>query len=104
MGRDLWLHLFELTPGQCVVSCNGLLKQIKFIEEIGLGPVVSMEVYSAHTYVANDIISHNIKLPDCLAYSSEIEVDFDIDFSADGGLTTAQTATVKIKGQNGLLI
>jgi hypothetical protein len=104
MGRDIWMQLFNLTPSQCVVSHSGVLKEIQSIEHIDSGPVISMEIENAHTYVANDIISHNIKAASFGGYYAEIDVQFTIEFSNQpgGGGSSSKTCTVYLGGTVGI--
>jgi hypothetical protein len=62
LGRNIWKNLFNLTTGIDVATCiSGVTRTIVSIEPTGPGPVVSLEVENAHTYIANNIISHNNK-------------------------------------------
>lgn len=62
LGRNIWKNLFNLTTGIDVATCiSGVTRTIVSIEPTGPGQVVSLEVENAHTYIANNIISHNNK-------------------------------------------
>ena len=58
----LWKKVSDLAIGDKIQTINSkLVKEVVSIENIGLGPVVKLEVEEAHTYVANTLISHNVK-------------------------------------------
>jgi uncharacterized protein YuzE len=104
MGKDLWLQIPNLKPGDCVVSHSNGMKEIVSIELVGEGPVISMEIENAHTYVANDIISHNAKLRTAASYGAEYERTFTVEISNQrgGGGSSSSTSTVTIGGQVGI--
>lgn len=104
MGKDIWMQLFNLTPSQCVISHSGVLKEIQSIEHTDSGSVISMEIEDAHTYVANDIISHNIKAASFGGHNSDIDVQFTIEFSSQpgGGGSSSKTCTVNLGGTVGI--
>ena len=104
MGKDLWLQISDLKPGDCVVSHSNGMKEIVSIELVGEGPVISMEIENAHTYVANDIISHNAKLGIAASYGAEYERVFTVQISNQrgGGGSSSSTSTVTIGGQVGI--
>ena len=60
LGSDNWEFAKNLVQGDKVYSMGGLLDIIS-IEYKGVGEVIKLEVEEAHTYVANNIISHNVK-------------------------------------------
>jgi hypothetical protein len=99
MGRDIWMQLFDLKPGDCVVSHSGMPKEILSIQDIGLGTVISMEIENAHTYIANDIISHNVKTPTPYTWYSEYQIQYKIEFSSNPtGTGTTSTIYVTLGG------
>lgn len=104
MGKDVWSPLSNLTPTQCLVSHSGALKEIQSIEYIESGPVISMEIDNAHTYIASDIVSHNIKSPDSGGYYAECEIQFTIQISNEpgGGGSSSKTYTVILGGTVGI--
>lgn len=62
LGKNIWRNLFNLAVGDQVATyTSGVKRTITSIEQTGPGPVVSLEVEDAHTYIANNIISHNNK-------------------------------------------
>lgn len=103
MGKDKWFQIPELKPGDLVVSHSSGMKEITSIEPIGEGSVVSMEIEHAHTYVANDIISHNIKARVSSGHWARYERLLTIkifDKQDPSGLLA--TTTVNIGGQVGI--
>lgn len=106
MGNRLWLSAIELKPGDTVCARTTGTKEILSIESIGIGPVVSMEVDKAHTYIANDIISHNIKSRTSASHSAEYERQYIIEIydSPDIGIANMQSTTISIGGQSGIPI
>lgn len=103
MGKKQWLKLSELKPGYLVCSRNTGTKEVLSIESAGIGPVVSMEIDKAHTYIANDIISHN-KASVSSSHSAEYERIFTITIGdgPDFGSATLLVATITIGGQTGI--
>lgn len=62
LGRNIWRNLFNLAVGDQVATyTSGVKRTITSIENTDLGDVVSLEIEDAHTYIANNIISHNNK-------------------------------------------
>ena len=50
-----WTRVWELEPGD-IVSGHQYISR----ENIGLGPVVQLEVEDAHTYISDELLSHNL--------------------------------------------
>ena len=88
-----WVNLYNLRVGDYVASYSEGMKQIVSIEDKGLGDVVSIEVDSAHTYIANNIISHNVKLGSTFGWYSESNGTFTITIAKTDG---SQTETFQI--------
>ena len=62
LGRNIWRNLFNLVVGDQVATyTSGVKRTITNIETTDVGDVVSLEIEDAHTYIANNIISHNNK-------------------------------------------
>jgi hypothetical protein len=55
-----WKQVFELGQGDIV---KGLVidKTIQNVTTLGLAPAVKITVADAHTYIADEMISHNVK-------------------------------------------
>ena len=101
IGNRQWKQLFDLVPGDFVASRRNGMKQITSIEDQGTGEVISIEVEDAHTYVANDMISHNIKLREASMYSAEYERAFTVQIADNASGTSATSQVVNIGGQVG---
>ena len=103
LGRDIWKHIFDLNLGDRVVTHNSGMKTITSLKEADTGNVVSMEIEKAHTYVANDIVSHN-KVGRGINYSSEYERTFTVQISNEPSASGSSysTNTVTIGGQVGI--
>jgi hypothetical protein len=54
----VWKQIFQLAVGDTVKGVDAN-KTIKSIADIGVGPVVKLEVEDAHTYISAGLISHN---------------------------------------------
>jgi hypothetical protein len=55
-----FVALSELWVGAKVQTIDGIA-EIESIEELGELPVIQIEVDQAHTYVIEDVVSHNRK-------------------------------------------
>ena len=55
-----WEQIFNMKGTETIMGINNN-KTIKSIEQIGIGDVVSMHIDTAHTYISDGLISHNIK-------------------------------------------
>lgn len=96
-----WINLSNLRVGDYVASYNQGMKEIISIEDTGIGQVVSIEVEDAHTYIANNIISHNIKFGSALTYFATSIYEFTATITKVGGGDT-QTATFILEAYSGL--
>jgi hypothetical protein len=96
-----WINLSNLRVGDYVASYNQGMKEIISIEDMGVGQVVSIEVEDAHTYIANNIISHNIKFGSALTYFATSIYEFTATITKVGGGDT-QTATFILEAYSGL--
>jgi intein/homing endonuclease len=54
----VWKQIFQLAVGDTIKGVDAN-KTIKSIADIGVGPVVKLEVEAAHTYISAGLISHN---------------------------------------------
>jgi hypothetical protein len=61
LGGNNWRYGNELSVGDKVVGIN-TIKTVVDIERVNSGEIVQIEVDGAHTYIAANIISHNIKM------------------------------------------
>jgi hypothetical protein len=104
LGRDTWSNIIDLKIGDCVVSRGGGMKEIIDIQSLPAGDVVSMEIQEAHTYISNNIISHNIKSPNSSGYYAEMQAIFTIQISnqSGGGGSSSSTSTVSLGGTVGI--
>lgn len=104
LGRDVWSNISDLKVGDCVVSRGGGMKEIIDIQSLGSGTVVSMEIEDAHTYISNNIVSHNIKSPNSGGYYAEADVEFTIQISnqSGGGGSSSSTSVVYLGGTVGI--
>ena len=57
---DRWVRVSALTAGTAIQG-HGIVDIVAGITDIGIGPVVQLEIDDAHTYVANGLLSHNGK-------------------------------------------
>lgn len=101
VGKNKWQQIFELKAGDYVASYDSGMKQIASIEPLGVGEVVSIEVNTAHTYVANKLISHNIKARDSQSFFSIYVADFTIQIADNASGTGAQQALVNLEASAG---
>jgi hypothetical protein len=99
--RNEWLQLFELKAGDYVASYNEGMKQIASIEPQGMGEVITLEIEDAHTYVANKLISHNIKARDSSTFFSNYIGEFTIQIADNASGTGAQQAVVTLEAAAG---
>lgn len=104
LGRDTWYNISDLKIGDCVVSRGSGMKEIINIQTLEPGTVVSMEIQDAHTYISNNIISHNIKGRDAGGYYAEADVEFTIQISNQngGGGSSSSTSIVYLGGTVGI--
>ena len=74
MSDQTWRQVFDISVGDKVSSVSSTQpeKEILSLEKIGIGAVVKIEIEEAHTYIANGLISHNIKV---------VDPELDIEFS-----------------------
>jgi ABC-type molybdate transport system permease subunit len=77
------------------------MKEIISIEDMGAGQVVSIEVEEAHTYIANNVISHNIKFGSAMTYFATAISEFTATITKVGGGDT-QTATFVLEAYSGM--
>jgi hypothetical protein len=68
-GGD-WQQVFELGEGSVIKGLE-VNKTIQRIDNIGVAPAVKLTVEDAHTYIADGMISHNIKVVDQVSYTLE---------------------------------
>lgn len=101
-GKNTWKAIENLVSGERLVTFSGIMKELLSIEDIGDGLVVSMEIENAHTYVAADIVSHNIKAHTSDGHHASIYVDFTIEISIDQSGAGMQTAIVSLGGEVGI--
>lgn len=99
--RNEWLQLFELKVGDYVASYGEGMKQIASIEPQGVGNVITLEIDEAHTYVANKLISHNIKARDSSTFFSNYIGEFTIKIADNSSGTGAQQAVVTLEASAG---
>lgn len=104
MGRDIWRQVFELKIGDRLVSHNSGMKAISSLQTVDNGNVVSMLIEHAHTYISNDIVSHNAKLGRGGNYGAEYERQFTVEISNEPSPsgTSYKSNTISIGGQVGI--
>jgi len=56
-----WRQVFQLVPGDTIKGWD-TNKSVVGMAPLGVGPVVMMTVDRAHTYIADGLISHNVKI------------------------------------------
>jgi len=62
MTDGSWKQVYQLEPSDVVKAIDGKRdKAVASVEDIGEGPVMKITVSDAHTYVSEDLISHNMK-------------------------------------------
>jgi hypothetical protein len=62
MTDGSWKQVYQLEPADVVKAIEGKRdKAVASVEDIGEGPVMKITVSDAHTYVSEDLISHNMK-------------------------------------------
>jgi hypothetical protein len=60
MATGNWQQVFELGKGSVIKGLD-FDKTIQTVDTIGLAPAVKITVADAHTYIADGLISHNVK-------------------------------------------
>ena len=58
---DKWSGASDIITGDTIQCLSGNNKTIVTIEDMGIGNVIMIEVEDAHTYILEDLISHNMK-------------------------------------------
>jgi hypothetical protein len=96
-----WVSLGNLKIGDYVSSYSQGMKEIISIEDMGIGQVVSIEINDAHTYIANNIISHNVKFGSAMTYFATSIHEFTATITKVGGGDT-QTATFTLEAFTGM--
>lgn len=85
LGRNIWRNLFNLVVGDQVATyISGVKRTITNIETTDVGDVVSLEIEDAHTYIANNIISHNNKASVNYYGSYLTEIDYNVTVTIYG--------------------
>jgi hypothetical protein len=64
LNTGKWKQVFEFDGTEKLQKMNGDSISIKSIKQIGKGDVIKMTVRDAHTYITEDLISHNFKQAD----------------------------------------
>jgi hypothetical protein len=100
LGSNIWKTIDSLSIGERLVTFSGVMKELASSEDMGEGPVVSMEIDSAHTYVANEILSHN-KVSGAQYHYASYSVSYQIEISKDSAGTGKQFATISLGGSIG---
>ena len=96
-GYNTWTELQCLNIGDIVIGHDGMKKITDLVYQQP-GPVVSFEIEHAHTYVANNIISHN-KSSTREQYYAKYERTFAVLFSnTDGGGGSSSSSNVFVLG------
>ena len=93
LGKNTWKAIEQLTVGERLVTFSGTMKELLTIEDNGLGPVVSMEIENAHTYIADQIVSHN-KGPSPNDPEASVYATYTISFYTDITASPVGTATI----------
>jgi hypothetical protein len=58
---DKWAGASDIMIGDTIQCLSGNNKTITTIEDMGIGNVIMIEVEDAHTYILEDLISHNMQ-------------------------------------------
>ena len=100
LGSNIWKTIDSLSIGERLVTFSGIMKELANSEDVGNGLVVSMEIDSAHTYVANEVLSHNKASTHQYHYAS-YSASYQIEISKDSAGTGKQLATISLGGAVG---
>lgn len=60
MDNGDWKQVFEIRADDCIKGID-TDKRVSSLRSIGSGPAVKITIDDAHTYVADGLISHNVK-------------------------------------------
>lgn len=100
LGKNIWRTIDSLNLGERLVTFSGIMKELQSSEDVGDGLVISMEINDAHTYVANEVISHNKASVSQYHYAS-YNITYQIEIAKDSAGTGMQTATISLGGSIG---